>query len=304
MVHTFAFSVMVILVFVISISLTNALTTSTSNFRALRMSSSSSGEAAAAAAASIPAASASASASASDPAPIIPKTSFETAYGRSVKGKSWFKAKAVGVGSCAGQDNLPNSAFESLVDTNDAWIGKRTGIRNRHVIAKGSSMRDISIISAKAALADSGIDPKDIDLVLVATSSPDDLFGDAGSIAAAIGASNAAAFDLTAACSGFLFGVVTASQFIQTGTYKKVLVIGGDALTRFLDWKDRGTCILFGDGAGAIIMESCETEQESGILGFALHSDGQGYCNLNLPWVPNFAELPNDEKTVIDQVCC
>jgi 3-oxoacyl-[acyl-carrier-protein] synthase-3 len=120
--------------------------------------------------------------------------------------------------------------------------------------------------SARAALADSGVAASDIDLVIVATSSPDDLFGDAASVASAIGSHKAAAFDVTAACSGFLFGVVTASQFMHTGAYKKVLVIGADALTRFLDWTDRGTCILFGDGAGAIVMEATDSSEESGVV--------------------------------------
>lgn len=165
----------------------------------------------------------------------------------------------------------------------------------------GSSLREIAIESARAALADSGSSASDIDLVIVATSSPDDLFGDAASVASAIGANKAAAFDLTAACSGFLFGVVTASQFMHSGAYKKVLVVGADALTRFLDWSDRGTCILFGDGAGAVVMEATSSTEESGVLGFALHSDGERYCNLKLAFSPNFAELSNTEKSVVDQ---
>jgi 3-oxoacyl-[acyl-carrier-protein] synthase-3 len=161
--------------------------------------------------------------------------------------------RPIGIGACAGQNVMPNEVFETLVDTNDAWISKRTGIRSRHVLQAGSSLRDIAIHSAKEALSNSQVSALDIDLVIVATSSPDDLFGDAPSVATAIGAHNAAAFDLTAACSGFLFGLVTASQFIETGAYKRALLVGADALTRFLDWSDRGTCILFGDGAGAMV---------------------------------------------------
>lgn len=180
-----------------------------------------------------------------------------TAIERAVKGKSWLRVRPVGVGAAPGQSVIPNDAFETLVDTNDAWITKRTGIHRRHVIEKGSSLRELAIQSAKEALASAQLEGKDIDLVIMATSSPDDLFGDAPSVAAAIGATGAAAFDLTAACSGFVFGLVTASQFIQSGAYKRVLLIGADALTRFLDWSDRGTCILFGDGAGAMVSESC-----------------------------------------------
>ena len=179
-------------------------------------------------------------------------------------GKSWVKAKAIGIGAAAGlyiiltwyhtipghsyfvsykigQAVMPNDDFVSLVETSDKWISKRTGIRRRHMIAKtdsneNSGLRDIATQSGMAALKNAQVDAKDIDLVIVATSSPDDLFGDAASVASAVGATNAAAFDITAACSGFLYGMVTASQFMHTGAYKKVLVVGADALTRFLDW--------------------------------------------------------------------
>jgi len=231
----------------------------------------------------------------------VVKTAQSVAMGRAKKGRSYVKCKPIGVGACPGQVTMPNDAFVSLVDTNDAWIGKRTGIRKRRLIEEGTSLRDISATSAIEALTNAGVDALDIDLVIVATSSPDDLFGDASSVASMIGAKNAAAFDLTAACSGFLYGLVTASQFMNSGAYKKVLVIGADALTRFLDWEDRGTCILFGDGAGAMVLEATEEEAESGLLGFALKSDGEGYCNLQLPFKHDFKALKNDEQTVVDQ---
>ena len=180
------------------------------------------------------------------------------AQAKAMKGKSWLKCRPVGIGSVAGQNVMHNDAFQSLVETSDKWITKRTGISNRHIIEKGSTLRDIGVKSAQQALRSSGTDAKDIDLVIVATSTPDDLFGDAGAIAASIGATNAAAFDITAACSGFVYGLVTASQFLNSGAYKKVLVVGADALTRFLNWDDRGTCILFGDGSGATVLEATE----------------------------------------------
>jgi 3-oxoacyl-[acyl-carrier-protein] synthase-3 len=235
-----------------------------------------------------------------DPVVPVAKTSDAVARKRAVKGKSWLNCRPISIGSCAGQASMPNSAFETLVDTNDAWISKRTGIRNRHVIQPGSSLRDIAVESAKAALANSGLKAADIDLVIVATSSPDDLFGDAASVASAIGANKAAAFDLTAACSGFVFGLVTASQFMHTGAYKKVLVVGADALTRHMDWTDRGTCILFGDGSGAMVLEATESEEDSGLLGFALHSDGERYQNLKLSYKSEFTELNNPEKSSVD----
>jgi len=233
--------------------------------------------------------------------PTSKKTSDADAIAKSVEGKSWFKCRPVGVGACAGQQTVPNKAFEALVDTNDAWIKKRTGIAKRHLLAEGVGLRDIAVASAQEALLNSKVAPEDIDLVIVATSSPDDLFGDAASVASAIGATNAAAFDLTAACSGFVFGMVTASQFLQSGTYKKVLLVGADALSRFLDWSDRGTCILFGDGAGAVVLEATETKEASGLLGFALHSNGKGYSNLKVPFQSKYIEVQNEEHTKIDQ---
>jgi len=120
--------------------------------------------------------------------------------------------------------------------------------------------------------------------VIVASSSPDDMFGDAPSVASALGCKNAFAFDLTAACSGFLFATVTASQFLNAGGHKKALVLGCDALSRWVDWTDRNTCVLFGDGAGAMVLTATETAEEGGILGYEMHSDGNGYCNLKLPY--------------------
>ena len=238
---------------------------------------------------------------AADPVTIVSKTTDEVARKASLPGKSWLKCKPIGVGACAGQSILKNNVFESLVDTNDDWISKRTGIRSRHAIETGSSLRDIAVQSSKDALANAGVKAIDIDLVIVATSSPDDLFGDAASVASAIGATKAAAFDLTAACSGFVYGMVTASQFMHSGAYKKVLVVGADALTRFIDWKDRSTCILFGDGSGAVVMEASDSVESSGLLGFALHSDGDRYSNLQLRFKQEFKELGNTEKSIIDQ---
>ena len=228
------------------------------------------------------------------------KTTFSQAKEKALAGKSWVKCKIVGVGGCAGQNVIENDAFASLVDTSDAWISRRTGIRKRHILQGGSSLRSISIDAAKEALASANVSGKDIDLVIVATSSPDDLFGDAASVASALGAVNAAAFDLTAACSGFLFGLVTASQFLHNGAYKKIVLVGADALTRFLDWKDRGSCILFGDGAGAVVLEAASTEEDAGLMGFAMHTNGEGYCNLQLKFQPDVQELPNNERSQVD----
>lgn len=150
------------------------------------------------------------------------------------------------------------------------------------------TLRTLGIEAAQNALTMSGVDPTSIDVVICATSSPDDLFGDAPSIAHAIGcdSSKVVAFDLTAACSGFLFGIVTAGQYLNNGSKNKnALVIGADALTRWVDWDDRNSCILFGDGAGAMVLtsdggEDAKEEDGFGILGYAMHSNGGGYDDL------------------------
>lgn len=244
-----------------------------------------------------------------DNTPVPSKTSVEVAQKRAVKGKSFMRCKPIGIGAKPGQQVMQNQDFEKLVETSDAWISKRTGIRRRHILAANSTLREISIQAANDALHSAGIEGKDIDLVIVCTSSPDDLFGDAASLASAIGANKAAAFDLTAACAGFLYGLVTASQFMHSGTYRRVLLVGADALTRFLDWSDRGTCILFGDGAGAMVLEATDSDHDAGLLGFALHSNGEGYHNLRLPFKPDFkppketdaATTATDVGTLVDK---
>ena len=216
------------------------------------------------------------------------------------------RVRPVGIGSSAPHTTITNADLESVHDTSDEWISSRTGIRERHVLvhegtrsvieksADGAvsdaeepeTLRTLGIEAAKNALEMSGKSPEDIDLVICATSSPDDLFGDAPSIASAVGCPKGTpAFDLTAACSGFLFGTVTASQFMANGGVKNALVIGADALTRWVDWDDRNSCILFGDGAGAMVLTADEEEGEGagdgiGLLGYAMHSNGLGYNDL------------------------
>jgi 3-oxoacyl-[acyl-carrier-protein] synthase-3 len=210
----------------------------------------------------------------------VPETKKEQKQGRGV-----LKARPIGVGHAAPSISIPNKDMENIVETTDEWIQTRTGIENRHVLSGKETLRDLAIEAGKAAIKDAGIKAEDIDLVIVATSSPDDMFGDAPSVATGCGVSKSAfAFDLTAACSGFLFGTVTASQFLNNGGHKTALVVGADALTRWVDWTDRNSCVLFGDGAGAMVLTSTEAAEEGGILGFEMHSDGNGYCNLNLPY--------------------
>ncbi|GIL50777.1 hypothetical protein Vafri_6918 [Volvox africanus] len=188
----------------------------------------------------------------------------------------------VGVGSSVPETYLTNHDLERLVATSDEWIVTRTGIRKRHVLGKGETLAQHGIASAKRALEMAGIAAEDVDLVLFATSSPDDVFGSACQVQAAIGARHAVAFDLTAACSGFVVALVTAAQYIRAGTFRTVLVVGGDALSRFVDWRDRGTCILFGDGCGAVVVTANpDPEAQGAILGMEMGSDGEGNKHLH-----------------------
>lgn len=206
-----------------------------------------------------------------------PAGSVRSAPTRVAAGKASFGAAVVGCGSALPEPRLTNDALGSVVDTSDEWIASRTGIRARHLLAPGGSLAALAAEAGSRALLDARVDPGTVDLVIVATSSPDDLFGDAPAVAHACGCENAAAFDLTAACSGFLFGLVTAAQFLDSGAYGTVLVVGADALSRWVDWDDRNTCVLFGDGAGAVVLRASE---KPGVLGFAMRSDGAGASKL------------------------
>ena len=171
---------------------------------------------------------------------------------------------------------LDNHQLSQMVETSDEWITTRTGIRQRRIADERGSLSAIAAKAAQDAIAMAGITPTDLDLIILATSTPDDLFGTACQIQHLLGATQAVAFDMTAACSGFVFGIVTAAQFIRTGAYQNVLLIGADILSRWVDWSDRGTCILFGDGAGAVVMQASESDR---LLGFELKSDGtQNNC--------------------------
>lgn len=189
--------------------------------------------------------------------------------------QAWLGLAMTGCGSATPEGVVINNHLTSLVDTSDEWISTRTGIRSRHVVAETESLGQLAHQAAIAALEMANLTASDLDLIILTTSTPEDLFGSAGQIQAKLGANQAVAFDLTAACSGFIFGLVTAAQFMRTGTYRNVLLIGADVLSRWVDWSDRGTCILFGDGAGAVVLQSSEQDQ---LLGFELRSDGtQGH---------------------------
>ena len=206
------------------------------------------------------------------------------------------RAKLVGIGSCAPDRRVTNKELEAIVDTSDEWIAKRTGISSRHLLQPGEKMCDLSATAAARALEMAGVAAEDVDLIICATSSPEDLFGDAPFVAREIGATNAVAFDLTAACSGFLFGVNTAAQFLHNGGYQTAIVLGADALSRWVDWDDRNTCVLFGDGAGAVVMKAAAADEEAGLLGFEMHSNGGGREDLCLGYAGADRELASIAK--------
>ena len=173
---------------------------------------------------------------------------------------------------------LTNQELAGMVDTSHEWILQRTGIEERHIAAEGETTSMLGLKAAERALADAGLEPKDIDLIVCATSTPDYTFpSTATQIQAGLGIHHGAAFDLQAVCTGFVYGVATADKFLTSGSHKRALVIGAETFSRILDWKDRTTCVLFGDGAGAIVLEAQlgeGTPQDRGVLTSHLRSDG------------------------------
>src|SRR5436190_4414973 len=174
---------------------------------------------------------------------------------------------------------MTNDDLSRLVDTTDTWIRERTGIEQRHIAAEGELTSDLGIAASRQALVRAGIDPVDIDLVVCATSTPDRTFPATGvRIQADLGVTKGAAFDVQAVCSGFVFALTVADNFLKTGQFKRAVVVGAETFSRILDWKDRGTCVLFGDGAGAVVLEAQPqhgTRGDRGILASRIRSDGR-----------------------------
>jgi 3-oxoacyl-[acyl-carrier-protein] synthase-3 len=186
-----------------------------------------------------------------------------------------------GIGSHAPAGVMTNTELAALVDTSDEWIVERTGIRERRVAGPEEALSDISLPAAKAALEQAGLEPSAIDLIIVATVTPDMLFPSTGAILAdLLGAKDAAAYDLSAGCTGFVYALVQAHGMVAGGLADNALVIGGDVLSKVVDWEDRSTCVLFGDGAGAVVLERVS---EGGFLGFELGADGSGGPQLYMP---------------------
>jgi 3-oxoacyl-[acyl-carrier-protein] synthase-3 len=194
-----------------------------------------------------------------------------------------FPVAITGVGKGVPDFVVTNDDLGKIVDTNDEWIYTRSGIKERHLVSGNETVASLGAKAALEALAFSGADALDIDLVICATSVPDNLYpSTACEIQHAIGAKNAAAFDVVAACSGLIYGMKIANSFISVGDYKKVLVVGADIHSRFVDWTDRSTCVLFGDGAGAVLMERAEDGQND-ILMIDIKADGAKASELRIP---------------------
>lgn len=191
------------------------------------------------------------------------------------------KSGIIGVGSYLPAKVLDNYYFESIVDTTDEWITSRTGIKERRVASENEATSDLAIEASKKAIESAGISSEEIDLIILATLSPDTLLPSTACIVQeAIGAKNAAAFDLSAACSGFVYALTIATQFVENGMYNNVLVIGAETSSRVLNYNDRTTCVLFGDGAGAAIVGKVD---KGGILSTYLGADGSGQDYLKIP---------------------
>ncbi|GAA4355002.1 beta-ketoacyl-ACP synthase III [Kangiella marina] len=186
-------------------------------------------------------------------------------------------SRILGMGSYLPEKVLTNADLEKIVETSDQWITERTGIKTRHIAADDQSASHLGVEAAKKAIADAGIDAKDIDMIVVGTATPDKMFpSSACYIGHELGIGGVPAFDITTACPGFVYGLSIADQFIKTGHRKNVLVVGTEVLSRLVNWEDRTTCVIFGDGAGAAVVTASE---EPGILSTHIHADG-GYGDL------------------------
>jgi 3-oxoacyl-[acyl-carrier-protein] synthase III len=196
---------------------------------------------------------------------------------------SRLRAKITALGTYVPPRLLTNADLEKLVDTNNEWILSRVGIRERHIVDKGVATSDLAVEAAKKALAQRGLAPTDIDAIIIGTVTPDMLFPSTACLVQnKLGAHGAWGFDLSAACSAFIYAVQTGAQFISTGTHKRVLVIGADVMSSIIDYTDRATCVIFGDGAGAVILEATEDDSE-GLIDFVHEVDGSGGCYLYMP---------------------
>jgi 3-oxoacyl-[acyl-carrier-protein] synthase III len=194
------------------------------------------------------------------------------------------RSVVLGCGSYLPERILTNAELAAKVDTSDEWIVQRTGIRQRHIAAEGEFTSHLAIKAAQAALANAGVDAQSIDLIVLATSTPDNTFpATAVAVQSALGINHGAAFDLQAVCSGFIFALANADNFLRSGAFNRALVIGAETFSRILDWNDRGTCVLFGDGAGAVVLDAqpqSGVKPDRGVISTHLRSDGRHKSKL------------------------
>jgi 3-oxoacyl-[acyl-carrier-protein] synthase-3 len=194
----------------------------------------------------------------------------------------------LGTGSALPRRVVTNAELAERVDTSDEWIVARTGIRQRHIAGDDETTATLATAAARAALADAGIDASTIGLIVLATATPDNTFpATATKVQAALGCNGGIAFDVAAVCSGFLYALATADSLLTTGMAKRALVIGAETFSRILDWEDRTTCVLFGDGAGAVVLEAPGADTDAGILGTRLHADGDQHDLLYVDGGPS-----------------
>ena len=206
------------------------------------------------------------------------------------------RAKISSVGTYVPPRVLTNAELEKMVATNDKWITERTGIRERHIVDKGIATSDLAVEAAKVCLAKRGIKPEEIEAIIIATVTPDMVFpATACLVQNKLGCPGAWGFDLSAACSGFPYALQVGAKLVESGAHKKVLVIGADVMSSIIDYTDRNTCILFGDGAGAVLLEPC-AEGEIGLIDFYHEVDGSGAVSLNMP--AGGSLLPASHETV------
>jgi len=185
-----------------------------------------------------------------------------------------------GIGGYLPERILTNTELEQMIDTTDQWISERTGIHQRHIIAEDQMTSDMATEAVKAALDDAGLSIDDIDALVVATTTPDMIFPSTATIVQAkLGGKDFPAWDIQAVCSGFVYGLAQLEGMMRAGMFKRVVLVGTEAMSRIVDWTDRGTCILFGDGAGAVVLEARDSDAENGLIGSVLHADGS-YRNL------------------------
>ena len=205
------------------------------------------------------------------------------------------KAKITAVGCYTPPNLLTNDDLSKMVDTNDQWILERTGIRQRHIAPPEMATSDMAVEAAKVAMANSGTKPEEVDCVLLCTVTPDTMFPSTACIVQhRLGCTKAWGYDLIAACSGFVYGLTTAAHFVAAGTHKKVLVIGADTMSRIIDYTDRTTCVLFGDGAGAMMVEP--SDDDTGFIGFQNEIDGSGGHYLYMP--AGGSRMPPSHETI------